>query len=93
MPINLDPRTGEINQAIEKRRAEDTKIMQKVNAVHREAFQQKYPGQIEHCLRLVAERLQTGLKKDSETALSNEEVYHLTQSLNILHWINTDLGH
>jgi len=92
MAINIDPRTGEINQAIAKRQAEDTKILQKVNAVHREAFQSKYPGQIEHCLRLVAERLQQGLKKDSDTSLSNEEVHYLAQSLNILHWLNRDSG-
>jgi hypothetical protein len=88
--MEFDARTGEIRQAIEQRRADDTKIMQKVNAVHREAFTAKYPGQIEHCLRLVAERLQTGLKKDSDSALSNEDVYYLAQSLNILHWINID---
>ena len=41
----------------------DVKILQKVNAAHREAFGVKYPGQVEHCLRLVMERLQAGLDK------------------------------
>ena len=41
----------------------DTKILQKVNGSLREAFIAKYPGQVEHCLRLVMERLQAGLDK------------------------------
>jgi hypothetical protein len=41
----------------------DVKILQKVNAVTREAFLDKYPGQVEHCLRLTMERLQAGLDK------------------------------
>jgi hypothetical protein len=41
----------------------DVKILQKVNAAHREAFGVKYPGQVEHCLRLIMERLQAGLDK------------------------------
>lgn len=43
--------------------AAEVKILQKVNAAHRDAFQFKYPGQVEHCLRLVMERLQLGLDK------------------------------
>lgn len=50
-------------QTIAERQAADTKILQKVNAVHREGFSAKYPGQVEHCLRLVMERLQAGLDK------------------------------
>ena len=45
------------------RLVEDVRILQKVNRVHREAFAEKYPGQVEHCLRLVMERLQAGLDK------------------------------
>jgi len=67
---------------------QDTKILQKVNAIHRDAFAQKYPGQIEHCLRLVMERLQIGLDKrdgvlvDDPTTwkLSTIEIQELTQS-------------
>jgi len=46
-----------VDQAQEKRITRDTLILQKVNAAHREAFKTKYPGQLEHILRLTAERL------------------------------------
>jgi hypothetical protein len=40
--------------ALEQTRlVQDTKILQKVNAAHRVAFADKYPSQVEHCLRLV----------------------------------------
>ena len=52
-------------QQQEDHAAADVKILQKVNAAHRSAFQTKYPGQVEHCLRLVMERLQAGLDKRS----------------------------
>jgi hypothetical protein len=45
------------------RQVADVKILQKVNSSLREGFAQKYPGQVEHCLRLVMERLQAGLDK------------------------------
>jgi hypothetical protein len=51
------------NQILAARQTKDTLIMQKVNAVNREAFTSKYPGQVEHCLRLTMERLQAGLDK------------------------------
>jgi len=47
----------------QERLVADTKILQKVNAIHRDAFPEKYPRQIEHCLRLVMERLQKSLEK------------------------------
>lgn len=71
---------------------QDTKILQKVNAAHRVAFAEKYPGQVEHCLRLLSERLQAGLDKrdgvdvndvttwrmsPSELADLSEAIYHL----------------
>lgn len=46
-----------IDQAQQQRLARDTVILQKVNAAHREAFKQRFPGQVEHCMRLTAERL------------------------------------
>lgn len=61
--IRRDVRDSDIRRAVEARRADDTKIMQKVNAVNREAFVQRFPGQIEHCMRLVSERLQNCLAK------------------------------
>ena len=46
-----------------ERQAADVKIAQKILAVHREAFRERFPGQIEHSLRLAAERLQACLNK------------------------------
>jgi hypothetical protein len=92
--IDFDPRdpdSGSITQEIELRRARETQIMQKVNAAHRQAFVQKFPGQIEHCLRLTVERLQQGLRKDQVMPISNHEVYHLAQAINLLYRINHEL--
>lgn len=59
-----------IDQAQQQRMVRDTLILQKVNAAHREAFKEKFPGQIEHCTRLAAERLHHMLLKKPED-LSN----------------------
>jgi hypothetical protein len=56
----------------------DTKILQKVNAAHRDAFSQKYPGQVEHCLRLVMERLQAGLDKRGNIALDDPTTWRMS---------------
>ena len=56
----------------------DTKILQKVNAVHRDAFLSKFPGQVEHCLRLTMERLQAGLDKRGEFVLDDPESWKMT---------------
>jgi len=56
----------------------DTKILQKVNAVHRDAFLSKYPGQVEHCLRLTMERLQAGLDKRGEVLIDNPETWRMS---------------
>lgn len=58
----------------------DVKIMQKVNAVHRESFAAKFPGQCEHILRLTAERLQAGLDKRDGVDISNPATWRLTPS-------------
>mgnify|MGYP003349623815 FL=1 len=50
-------------QRIADQQLADVKILQKVNAAHRQGFAEKFPGQIEHCLRLTMERLQAGLDK------------------------------
>lgn len=78
----------------------DTRILQKINASHREAFVQKYPGQVEHCLRLVMERLHAGLDKrdgvdvanPSTWRLSTVEISDLAQTAQILHSIRNDLN-
>ena len=56
----------------------DVKILQKVNAANREAFSVKYPGQIEHCLRLVMERLQAGLDKRDGVDVANPDTWRMT---------------
>jgi hypothetical protein len=56
----LDPVT---RQTLALKQSEEVRILQKVNAATRDAFAHKYPGQVEHCLRLVMERLQAGLDK------------------------------
>lgn len=61
--------------------AAETRILQKVNAAHRQAFGAKFPGQVEHCMRLTAERLQLGLRKDSDTPLTDASVRDLAEAL------------
>jgi len=88
--IDLD-RDSHYQQIVEQRRAEETLIAQKVNRVHREAFQTKFPGQVEHCMRLVAERLQTGLRKDSDLQISDGSARDLSRALLDLWTIHQDL--
>ena len=57
---------------------QDARIMSKVNAVHREAFKEKFPQQIEHCMRLTAERLQAVLTKRATTDVANPETWACT---------------
>lgn len=49
----------------------DIPILQKVGAVQREAFKEKFPGQVEHCMRLTAERLQAVLTKRASTDVAD----------------------
>ncbi len=71
-------RDGMIHNAVESRRADETKIMQKVNAVNREAFTQRFPGHIEHNMRLISERLQNCLIKPGTMDLSNPDSWPAT---------------
>ena len=69
-------------QIREQQLVEETRIMQKVNGVHRDAFSQRYPGQINHCLRLVMERLQAGLDKRDGVDIANPDTWRMsTQEL------------
>jgi dihydrodipicolinate synthase/N-acetylneuraminate lyase len=84
-----------VNQAQQERMARDTKIMQKVNQANREAFTQRFPGQIQHCMRLVAERLQAVLTRkpadltDPETwTATAQEIRELTEALHYLSLLN-----
>jgi hypothetical protein len=84
-----------IDQAQQERMARDTMIMQKVNKTHREAFKTRFPGQVEHCMRLTAERLQAILtRKPSDLAdpgtwaATPSEIEDLVTSLYLLCNIN-----
>jgi hypothetical protein len=70
-------RDAEIKAAQDAARYNDTLILQKVNASHRIAFADKYPGQVEHVLRLITERLQSGLTKTDTTDLHNPDTWIL----------------
>jgi hypothetical protein len=72
-------------------RVQDTLIAQKVGATHRAAFREKFPGQIEHCMRLIAERLQKGLAKDAEVGLSDCSAKDLSWALINLYKIHQSL--
>ena len=73
-------------------RVQDTLIAQKLGATHRAAFREKFPGQIEHCMRLIAERLQKGLSKDAEIGLSDCSAKDLSWALLNLYQIQQDLA-
>ena len=95
MTISSTVRDGMIDQAQQERMARDTKIMQKVNAAHREAFKTRFPGQVEHCMRLTAERLQAILTNkpkdlaDPETwTATADEIASLSEALWHLSVIN-----
>jgi hypothetical protein len=79
--MSTDPtvRNGIIDQAQQQRMAKDTVILQKVNYAHREAFKTRFPGQIEHCMRLVSERLHKMLL-NVPTDQSNPETWTSTTS-------------
>jgi hypothetical protein len=77
MSTTPEARDTLIDQAQQERMTRDTLILQKVNGAHREAFIQKFPGQCEHILRLIAERLQA-VMTNKPPALS-EALYYVYQ--------------
>lgn len=84
----------DITQAREQadaHRVQETIIAQKVGAAHRAAFREKFPGQVEHCMRLIAERLQKGLAKDAEVGISDCSAKDLSWALRNLYQIHQDL--
>ena len=91
-------RDGQIHAAVEARRVDDTKILQKVNAVNREAFTQRFPNQLEHHMRLVSERLQACLTKPQGFVLDNpttwpasaDEIFALSHALKDLNQVRQD---
>jgi hypothetical protein len=93
--MTADARNGMIAQAQQERMARDTVIMQKVNGAHREAFKTRFPGQVEHCMRLTAERLQALLtnkagemNKPETWDYTTTEVRDLCEGLYYLSLIN-----
>ena len=97
MGLKMTARDGEIRQAQEHARHNDTLILQKINASHRIAFQEKFPGQIEHIMRLTAERLQAMLTAKPENLANPEtwistaqEIRDLSEALYYLAYINKE---
>lgn len=76
----MNPRDREIIKAQEESKVRETIILQKINASHRIAFAEKFPGQIEHILRLLTERLQNGLDKRDNVNLDDINTWKLTPS-------------
>ena len=78
--MSTDPtmRDGAIYQAQQERMTKDTLILQKINATHRVAFAEKFPGQIEHILRLLTERLQAGLDKRDGVDINDPDTWKMT---------------
>ena len=71
----MDPVT---RQTLALKQTEDVRILQKVNAANRDACAVKYPGQVEHCLRLTMERLQAGLDKRTGIDVANPDTWLMT---------------
>lgn len=96
----MTTRDTEIRRAVEARAVQDVKILQKVNHAHREAFREKFPGQIEHAMRLTAERLQAILAKSEGIVLADPdtwpssagEIRDLAVALDSLHKIHIQLN-
>lgn len=76
--VRKDVRDADIRAAQEARLADDTKILQKVQAVNREAFVVKFPGQLQHSMRLVNERLMNCLNKPTGIDLQNPDTWPAT---------------
>ena len=91
--------TPEIRAAIAAKETQDVKIAQKIMATHREAFIQKFPGQLEHAMRLTAERLQACLAKPDGIMLGDpatwpaddETIRNLAMALESLYTIHREL--
>lgn len=95
----MNSRDQEIKKATEAQKYNDTLILQKINASHRVAFNEKFPGQVEHILRLLTERLQIGLDKrdnvlleDPKTwKLSTSELKDLSKAIEAIYFVRKDL--
>jgi hypothetical protein len=54
-------------------------------------FKQRWPKQVETCMRLIAERLQNSLKKDQAVEVSAQEIAHLASALADIHMISNHM--
>jgi hypothetical protein len=95
--MSTDPtmRDGAVFQAQQARATRDTLILQKVNAAHREAFKHRFPGQVEHIMRLTAERLQAMLTTKPDNladpatwVATAQEIRDLSEALYYLAYIS-----
>jgi hypothetical protein len=75
MRPDAEARDSDIRAAIAAKETQDVKIAQKIMATHREAFRLKWPSQLEHCLRLTAERLQSCLNKPEGCVLQDPKTW------------------
>lgn len=89
-----------VDQAQQQRMVRDTQILQKVNAAYREAFTQKFPGQCEHILRLIAERIQAvmtnkpaELNDPATWPATAEEIRNLSQALYYVYQVHREMKH
>lgn len=89
--VEFDTHDGPERQRLAQQQTQDARILGKLNLVHREAFAQKFPGQIEHCMRLVAERLQQGLRKDADLQIGDSSAADLATALLNLWTIHSNL--
>ena len=53
-------------------------VARQVQAMSSQSFRQRFPGQLEHCQRLVAERLQAVLGKNATTDLTAPATWSAT---------------
>ena len=90
----------EIRSAIAAKETQDVKIAQKVLQAHREAFREKFPGQVEHAMRLTAERLQSMLNKPEGFLMQDpstwpadaEDIRNMAMALESLYTIYREVG-
>ena len=64
-----------VKQQLAEQQVQEVKILQKVNAMHRDAFHQRFPGAVVHNMRLINERLQHGLSKNSTVNLYDSSTW------------------
>jgi hypothetical protein len=94
-----EARDGVIRQAQEEAKVRETLILQKINHSHRVAFNEKFPGQLEHVLRLLTERIQIGLDKRDGVVLEDPttwklnctELKDLSQAIEAIYFVRKDL--